>query len=172
MNPSRRRVIFAGVFGAAALVAARWLPQAPAARDAASFHALDADGRMIVTALVPAMLAGALPEAPDARAEAIRDTVVGVERAIAGLPPLAQRELGQLFSLLALAPARWALLRSASSWPQSSIADVQAFLDRSRDSRVTLFRAAYDAFHQLIFAAWYGSPRAWAAIGYAGPPQV
>ena len=80
--------------------------------------------------------------------------------------------LAQLLSLLALAPARWALLRSASSWPQSSIADVQAFLDRSRDSRVTLFRAAYDAFHQLIFAAWYGSPSAWAAIGYAGPPQV
>jgi hypothetical protein len=35
-----------------------------------------------------------------------------------------------------------------------------------------LLRSAYDALHQLVFAAWYGNPRSWPAIGYAGPPVL
>jgi len=26
--------------------------------------------------------------------------------------------------------------------------------------------------HELAFAAWYGNPQAWPAIGYAGPPAL
>jgi hypothetical protein len=32
--------------------------------------------------------------------------------------------------------------------------------------------AAYDALHDLTFAAWYGDARAWPAIGYPGPPHI
>jgi len=171
VNLSRRAFIFAGVAGATMLAASRWLtPSAAPRKD--SLRALDADGEAIVAALVPVMLAGALPAAPDARRAAIVDTVDGVDRAILGLPPLARDELGQLFVLLALAPTRWALAHTTSSWNDASASDIEAFLQRLRDSRIGLLRAAYDALHQLIFASWYGNPRAWAAIGYGGPPRI
>ena len=172
MNPSRRTFIFAGVLGAAALVATRWLPRASPRSDLRVLNALDTDGEAIVTAIVPVMLAGALPQAADERAAAVRGTVVGVDAAIAGLPPLAQHELRQLFTLLTLAPARWSLARTTASWSEASPTAIDAFLGRLKGSRIALLRAAYDALHQLVFAAWYGQPRAWPAIGYDGPPAL
>jgi hypothetical protein len=172
VNTSRRTFIFAGVLGAAALVATRWLPRASPPAGLPTLRALDADGEAIVTAILPVMLADTLPPADDARAAAVRETVAAVDAAIAGLPPLAQRELQQLFTLLALAPTRWSLARMTASWSETSPAAVDAFLRRLKDSRIALLRAAYDALHQLVFAAWYGQPRAWSAIGYDGPPTV
>jgi hypothetical protein len=171
VNASRRTFIFAGVLGAAALVATRWLPRASPTSDRV-LRALDADGEAIVTAILPLMLTGALPQAADDRAAAVHETVAAVDAAIAGLPPHAQRELQQLFTLLALAPARWSLARMTASWPEAPPAAVDAFLSRLKDSRIALLRAAYDALHQLMFAAWYGQPRAWSAIGYDGPAAV
>jgi len=74
--------------------------------------------------------------------------------------------------LLSLPPVRWALTRSARAWDDATPNEIAAFLDRLRDSKVGILRAAYDALHQLVFAAWYGNPRAWPAIGYAGPPVL
>ena len=167
MKLSRRSFIFVGAAGAAALVVARFVP-----RGAAGPGALGADGTAVMTAVVPVMLAGALPTQRAARDEALRDTLAGIERAVAGLAPRAQRELSDLFSLLALAPARWSLAHTTAPWRDAATDDVDGFLARLRDSRVELLRAAYDALHQLVMAAWYGNPRAWASIGYAGPPSL
>jgi hypothetical protein len=164
---SRRTFIFVGAAGAAALVAARFLPRSTPAPGA-----LDANGTAVLTAIVPAMLAGALPSDPALRDAALRDTLAAIDRAVAGLAPRAQGELEDLFALLVLPPARWALARMTTSWPEASRGDVERFLGRLRDSRIALLHAAYDALHQLVMAAWYGKPRAWAAIGYAGPPDL
>ncbi len=123
-------------------------------------------------AIVPVMLAGALPQDPSQHHEAVRETLVSIDRAINGLSPLQIREIGQLFTLLALAPVRWSLTRSTHAWGEATASDVDAFLVRLRDSRIALLRAAYDALHQLVFAAWYGNPRAWGALGYDGPPVL
>ena len=165
MKISRRTFIFVGAAGAAALLVARLVP-----RDTAAADALGADGVAIMTAVAPAMLAGALPSEATERRDALRETLAGIERAVAGLAPRAQGELADLFSLLALAPARWSLARTTAPWHEARPEDVGAFLARLRDSRIGLMRAAYDALHQLVMAAWYGNPRAWASIGYAGPP--
>jgi hypothetical protein len=172
VNISRRTFIAAGVAGAALLAAARFLATAPSSRRDPSLRALDADGEAIVAAIVPAMLAGALPEDEQARMHAIRDTVAALDGAILGLPAHAQKELDQLFALLASAAARVALARTSASWSAMTLADVQAFLERLRTSRWSLLRAAYDALHQLVMASWYGQPRAWSAIGYGGPPAL
>jgi len=95
-----------------------------------------------------------------------------IDRAINGLSPLQIHEIGQLFTLLALAPVRWSLTRSTRAWDEATASDVDAFLSWLRDSRIALLRAAYDALHQLVFASWYGNPRRWAAIGYDGPPAL
>jgi hypothetical protein len=164
---SRRSFIFAGAAGAAALVVSRLLP-----RSVSSTAALGADGVAVMTAITPVMLAGSLPADRLRRSEALDETLASIERAVAGLAPRAQIELDDLFRLLALAPARWSLARMTTSWNDASADDVERFLGRLRDSRVDLLRAAYDALHQLVMAAWYGNPSTWAAIGYPGPPDL
>jgi len=168
---SRRTFIAAGLLGTAALVTARWLrgPHAPPG-DAAV--ALDADAQAILRAIVPVLLAGALPAEVPAQRRAIADTVRGIDIAIAGLPPAAQEELRQLFALLALPPARLAIARVSNPWDEATEADVRACLDRFRGSSLTLLRSAYGALHQLTFAAWYGNPESWPRIGYPGPPVL
>ena len=166
----RRTFLTLGLAGAATLAAAGWLAALRGRPE--PLLALDDDARSIVAALVPAMLEGALPGNPREREAAIAETVVNVDRAIQGLPSAARTELGQLFALLAVTPARRAFAGVASTWQEADVAEIGAFLDRWRDSGWALKRSAYDALHQLIFAAWYGNRRSWAGIGYPGPPKL
>lgn len=169
---SRRRFLVAGAAGGAMLALAggyAWMRRRAAS---GSPHALDRESLAIVRAIVPAMLAGALPAAPTERASAIEDTVAGVDRAIAGLAPSAQDELGQLFTLLALGVGRRMIAGVASPWDEAPVGEIEAFLVDWRDSAWALKRTAYDALHQLIIAAWYANPRSWPAIGYPGPPVL
>jgi len=172
MKLSRRTFIATGLLGAAALATAGWLrgPHAPASGIAR--RALGADGEALFAAVVPVLLDGALPGEEQARRTAIARTIDGVDIAITGLTPAAQGELAQLIALLALPPVRFGVARVKASWEEADPADVRRFLDRCRDSSVTLLRAAYDALHQLTYAAWYGNPESWPAIGYPGPPPL
>ena len=138
----------------------------------ASLSALDADAPAIMAAIVPAMLADALPAEPALHAGAVDETVANAARAIAGLPPAAQKELQQLFALLAFAPSRVTMARVMSPWREASRDEVTAFLQRWRESDWKLQRSAYDALHQIVYAAWYGNPRSWSSIGYGGPPSL
>jgi hypothetical protein len=165
----RRTFLSLGIAGAAAFAIGGWWV---ASRNGATVAANEASTRGIVGAIVPAVLAGALPQSPDERTSAIDETVRGVERAIAGLPPHARAELAQLFSLLAMPAVRMTIAGLLPPWEAASVDDIDAFLERWRTSGWTLKRSAYDAFHQLILAAWYGSPRAWSAIRYPGPPRL
>lgn len=174
--PTRRTFLFAGTVGATALVAAGWLRSG---REAPSIVAgatpsplLGPDASAVIAAVTPVFLDGALPSDPSAAAAAVRDTLANVGAAIAGLPPAAQKELGQLFALLGFAPARIALARVSSSWPEASKGEIAEFLEDWRTSRFLLFQSAYAALHQLVFAAWYGNPASWSAIDYPGPPAL
>jgi hypothetical protein len=177
-DPSRRRFLAVSGFSALLLAAGgafAWR------RDGMAIAPLsaDADARGIVHAIAPSMLGNLLADpgsGPAAGAsrdgnaldEVVRDALAGMD----GLPPHARIELGRLFALLAFAPARLFAAGLASSWDTASRADIDAVLDTWRDSRLELRRAAYDALHSLILGAWYGNPRAWARIGYPGPPAL
>jgi hypothetical protein len=170
---SRRTLLKVGVAGGAALFLARWLytqTSPPAAPDA-HVGVLDARARSIVSAIVPVLLEGALPAAPEAEA-ARAEVVANVDLAIAGLPPEARKQIEQLFAMLAFAPSRCLVADVWSPWPEASRESIAAFLAHWRDSRFALLQTAYGALHQLITAAWYGSPHAWTAIGYPGPPSL
>jgi hypothetical protein len=117
------------------------------------------------------MLEGALPGGLE-RTAAIRETVDGVGRAIAGLPPATRTELEHLFALLAIPVGRRVFAGVEAPWREASQAEVERFLEAWRTSGWSLKRSAYDAFHQLVIAAWYGNPRSWSAIGYPGPPAL
>ena len=167
MNPSRRRFVFIGLAGAVTLYAARALQPATA-----SAAALAREREDVVRGLIPALLDGALPEDQAARAAAIERTVTGVSQAVAGLPPNARDELATLFGLLAFGPVRILFAGIDSPWRDADVAQASAFLTHLRQSRLSLKRAAYDALHQLVLAAWYANPDNWSAIGYPGPPRL
>jgi hypothetical protein len=174
--PTRRSFLFTGIAGAAALAAAWWIRGgraiAPAIPATLPLARLDAEAPTIVAAIVPVLLEGAIPAQGTEAADAINATVANIAAAIAGLSPAAQKELGELFALLAFAPARIALARVDSPWNEAGRDEVAAFLERWRTSGFLLLRSAYRALHQLVFAAWYGNPASWPAIGYPGPPRL
>jgi len=116
-------------------------------------------------------LATALPDGTE-RAAAIERTVRGLDTAIAGLTPSVQGELAQLFVLLRAPATRVIATGVMRPWHLAGENEIERFLRAWRFSPFTRLRGAYDAIHQLTYAAWYGSNESWSAIGYPGPPAV
>jgi hypothetical protein len=166
---SRRTLLKAGLAGGAALLLARWLYAPPVSPSAS--RRLDSGTRAILAAIIPVMLDGALPRGADGSA-ARAEILAAIEEEIASLPPPTRKELADLFSLLGFAPTRCIVAGIWSAWPEATPESIASFLNRWRDSRFALLRSAYGALHQLVFAAWYADPRAWAATGYGGPPSL
>jgi hypothetical protein len=171
---TRRQFIRAGLVGSAALAAAGlfYSRSLKEGSSGAVPPGLTFSQRAIVAALVPAILAGVLPAAGEARRQAIAQTVDGVGVAIAGLSAAAQQELAELFALLGFAPARVLLAGLWPAWEEAAPEQVAAFLHGWRFSRFALLRSAYAGLHDLVLGAWYGTPESWPAIGYPGPPEM
>lgn len=156
---TRREFIRAGLGGSALLFVAGC-----AKRDAASND--------IVGALVPVVLAGALPDEGSAKATAIAQIVEAFGRAVQRLAPAIREEVADLLALLAFAPTRILVAGVASPWNEASAAEIERFLRDWRASRFELRRSGYRALTQLIQAAWYDNPSAWPIIHYPGPPKI
>ncbi len=168
MATQRRSFLKTGVLGALVLAAGGGIYRA-VHPPAAQRFVLDGEARAALHAIVPAMLAGALPADAAARKTAVAGTVEGVHLAISNLPLAVQKEVQDLFGLLALAPARRLLTGVASGWAHAQEAEVSAFLQEWRLHRFALLRTAYGALHDLSLGAWYAQPASWHAIGYPGP---
>src|SRR5512134_943576 len=97
--PARRRFLQAGVAGTVLLAA---LPRLNAGARGPGEEAVSTQHRIALQAIVPVLLAGALP-ADAGRAAAVTAVVDGIEQAVRGLPLHLQAEVGQLFSLLSFA---------------------------------------------------------------------
>lgn len=155
-----------GLIGGAALAAAGatalWLK--PAARDASTSE----EARLVLRAVIPALLAGALPA--DGAAQARKAALERTLAAIAALPPPTRLELGELFILLASRPGRW--LAGIDDWETAGAEQATRFLQRWRTHSFDLFQAGYHALHDLVLGPWYAHESTWAAIGYPGPPKL
>ena len=167
----RRAFLRTGIAGAALLAVAARLP-AGSARAEGAARALGASDRAVLAAIVPVMLAGALPAEAEAHRKAVASVVDGVSQTIAGMPPATRAELGELFMLLDLAPARRLLAGVSAPWPEASAEEIAAFLQKWRSSRFALLQSGYQALHDLIIAAWYAQPEGWPAIGYPGAREI
>jgi hypothetical protein len=133
----------------------------------------ESDRRAVVlAALIPVFLEGALPANGGTRGELITRTIAGVEKAIAGLSLATQKEIDELFDLLSFAPTRMIVAGVWSAWPEATPEAIGKFLESWRHSRFDLLKSGYAALHDLIFGAWYARPDTWAAIDYPGPPKV
>jgi hypothetical protein len=122
-------------------------------------------------AVVNAMLDGVLPAQGQQRQPLLARTVDGIAKAVGGLSAASQQEIGELFGLLVIAPARLILAGVSTPWGEASVAEVGEFLQSWRSSRLSLLQSAYGALHDLTYGAWYGRPETWEAISYPGPPR-
>jgi len=168
METSRRSFLKAGALGALVLAAGGGIYRATQPPTSQRF-VLDGEARAALGAIVPAILAGALPADVAQRKAAIAATVDGVHAAISNLPLAVQKEVQDLFGLLALAPARRLLTGVSGGWTHAGESEVAAFLQDWRLHRFALLRTAYGALHDLALGAWYAQPASWSAIGYPGP---
>lgn len=152
----------------------QWIGSGVLAATALGIAGLSADSmetdRDVLAAIVPVMLAGALPLDPEKRRRAVADAIDGFDIAISGLTPSVQAQILQLFSLMRIAPLRIAATGIVGPWSKTAPARIEAFLTGWRYSSLSTLRGAYDALHQLIYAAWYGQPQSWTSVGYPGPP--
>jgi hypothetical protein len=159
----RRSFLKAGLLGGLALVAGgavyRQIRPAMPAR-----FALDAQGRSLLAALIPA-ITGLAPEPA-----ALEAGIDRVGAAIASLPLRMQKEISDLFGLLAMAPTR-RLLAGVPPWPEATPQQVAAFLQSWRTHRTEMLQTAYHGLNSLVIGSWYADASAWPAIGYPGPLQ-
>jgi hypothetical protein len=167
MVTTRRSFLKAGALGALVLAAGGGIYRAVHTPRLARF-VMDGEARAALHAIVPAMLAGALPAQAAERKAAIGAAVDGVHAAISSLPLAVQKEVQDLFGLLALAPARRLLTGVSGGWTNADPQQVTAFLQDWRLHRLALLRTAYAALHDLSLGAWYAQPASWNAIGYPG----
>jgi hypothetical protein len=157
----RRTVLKLGLAGGALLAAGGIA--IVAGRDAVH------DRRAVLGAVVPVILAGAIPVDGPQHASAVQRSIAGVETAIAQFPAPTRRELDQLFALLGSAPGRSLLAGVSRPWDSADAGEVAAFLERWRSHSLSLFKTGYHALHDLVTGTWYADEATWAAIGYDGP---
>lgn len=165
----RRKLLQIGAVASLTLVTVGgglvWMrPAAPAAE-------LNAESRMLFTAVAQAVLDGVLPSGP-ARASALAGHVERVQQTIRGFAPAVQDELAQLLGILCTAPGRRLLARLAAPWDAASVADVQLALQRMRTSRLATRQQIYHALRDITNGAYFSDPVAWPAIGYPGPRDI
>jgi hypothetical protein len=168
MGTSRRTFLKLGGLAALAVAAGGGIYKlkhggAPTAR-----FVLDGEARSALHALVPALLGSALPT-DTTRTAAIGACTERVHGAILGLPLSAQKEIQDLFGLLALGPARRFLAGVPGNWADATPEQLSAFLQDWRTHRFEMLQTAYHALHDLVIGSWYADPSTWAAIGYPGP---
>ena len=173
---SRRTFLKVGIAGACVLMTARVLDRSvfaqhegPGSLDLKKLANKDAD---CIAALAPAVLKGALPDDPVARAVAINEMVEAFDRTVAGLSPAVQREVEELLSLLTFSLTRRFVAGVSKPWSEASTEDVEAFLNGWRQSRLALLQQGYQALARVMIACWYGNPLSWQKIGYGGPPYA
>jgi hypothetical protein len=135
-----------------------------------SYLFLSKDDRTLLNALVPAILAGALPEDPQRRAENMAATVVAIDEAIYRFGPANQAELRKLFDLLNFGPTRVLTTGIWRSWDSVNPAQAEAFLQRWHSSDIGLFNNAYNGLVKVTNVAYYGRPANWERSNYPGPP--
>jgi hypothetical protein len=167
---SRRRFIFVGVVGAVAATAAIVIPKlrsGAAPKGMALVKQHDNMLRVVATAL----LGSALPvDAPARAAELVRVTT-SIGLLIDGFPASTRKEVGDLFGLLDLKPAR-AILGYSGEWSDADAPAVAKFLYNLRESSIGLKQQAYFALHDMVLGSFYSEPKTWIGTGYPGPPKL
>jgi len=132
---------------------------------------LNQEDRVLLAALMPALLTPMLPQEGSLREQAITRTIHDMDTALYFMGPPNQAEFRQLFDLLHFTPTRLSVARVTSRWENVSEEQAEAFLQRWRDSGFAILNNAYLGLVQVTNAAWFGNPDHYAQMGYPGIPD-
>lgn len=173
-NTGRRDFLRTGFWGAITLSTISFssaaLTGCASAPPATGLRVLRESDLVVLRALMPVVLDGALP-VDDTREKVLSESLRLLDGLLEASSRAGQQQVRQLFDLLTFAPTRRVVAGLEHDWSRASSAEVGAFLDSWRGSRVSLLRSGYLALTQMITMNWYMQPRSWAAINYV-PPRV
>ncbi|GAB2926899.1 hypothetical protein [Rheinheimera gaetbuli] len=124
---------------------------------------------LVLSALLPALLYGALPQDATMAAAGLERTKTAISDFMPFLPLRQQQELHQLFNLLANRISLLGLSGHLSSLPELSIAQRLQLLSQWRDSYLALLQQAYHGLRELLYGAYYGQSEHWQALAYTAP---
>ncbi|MCS4306447.1 hypothetical protein M2404_000770 [Rheinheimera pacifica] len=124
---------------------------------------------LVLSALLPALLYGALPQDATLAATEINRTKTAISDFMPFLPQRQQQELHQLFNLLANRVTQLALTGHITALAQLSISQRLQLLNQWRDSYLCLLQQAYHGLRELLFGAYYGQSEHWQALDYSAP---
>ncbi len=133
---------------------------------------LSPSDQILLVAIIPVMLWGALPMTGKGRNAAIQSVLSGFDTTVIHFSPAVRKEIRQLLDLLQFPVTRIILTGVTSPWHQEDALGIRSFLTRLQTSRISLFRSGYYALHDLIVGAWYANPDSWKRISYPGPPAL
>lgn len=172
VNLNRRELLKVGLgasllLGTAGITAS--LSGCSSSQPATGWQVLRESDLPILTALLP-VIVGNHPalRGPKAASATLRQLDYSLSWSSAQL----HRELHQLLDLLSLPLTRGPLTGIWGAVENASPAQLEAFLQGWRDSRLDLLRQGYKALTQLLQMAWYAQPLSWQDTGYPGPPVI
>ncbi|SNY59264.1 hypothetical protein SAMN06297280_3562 [Arsukibacterium tuosuense] len=134
-----------------------------------SLSADDNNRELVLSAVLPALLYGALPEDATLAAAELARTKAAVNDFLLFLPLRQQQELHQLFNLLANRFSRLGMTGHLTQLADLSIQQRLALLDSWRDSYLEVLQQAYHGLRELLYGAYYGQPEHWQALAYTAP---
>lgn len=173
LQAGRRDFLRVGVLGAMALSTvsvSAMLTGCASAPPASGLRVLRESDLVLLRALMPVVLEGTFPT-DDSREKVLNDSLQLLDSLLAGSSNAGQQQVRQLFDLMTFAPTRRLVVGLEQDWAQAVPADINAFLNSWRNSRIGMLRAGYLALTQMLTMNWYLQPRSWAAINYV-PPRV
>jgi hypothetical protein len=134
-----------------------------------SLHGSDNAAVLVLDALLPAVLIGALPADSTSQQLSLQQTRDAVLEFLNYLPQHQQQQLHQLFQLLQQDLVRLAL---TGQWLQLADLPLSQRLDLLlswRDSYFSLLQQAFSGLRELMYGAFYGQPQHWLALQYMAP---
>lgn len=134
-----------------------------------SLQQRDDNRDLVLSALLPALLYGALPQDATLAATEINRTKTAISDFMPFLPQRQQQELHQLFNLLANRVTQLALTGHITALAQLSIAQRLQLLNQWRDSYLSLLQQAYHGLRELLYGAYYGQSEHWQGLAYTAP---
>lgn len=175
-NPTgihRRQLLKLGLLGGVVLATAGGIATLSGGSGSAAapgFKQLRESHLPMLRALVPVVLAGALPGTRSQ--QATEATLHGLDDSLHHISPAMNRQSLQLFDVLSMDVTRGPLTGIWGSWENTSTEAVQAFLQRWENSRFALLQQGHSALTTGILLVWYSLPDSWAECGYPGPPRI
>ena len=166
---TRRQLLKASLFGGLLVVGGggaylKLVDPEPASQ---GYQVLRSSDLLVLSSIAPVVLAGAEPKT----AAEYQAYFQALDYKLAHFSNEKLKLLTQLLDVLANHLTRGPLTGIWRGWASASTADIQAFLQRWKNSSISLLAMGQSSLTQLLLLARYSQTSSWEQCGYPGPPD-